>query len=78
MEEKEFRIIVKDVSSLKTDMMWIKKRLELWETNHFPTITKRLKDIEEKYYKRPSWLMSGIFAAMSTIIVGLVVYLLTQ
>ncbi len=64
--EKETQKQAGQISSLNTDMDWIKPLLQTFGTD--------IKEIKQKLLGRPTWLITTIFAVMMGIIGALLTY----
>ena len=65
------------ITRLQTDITWIKSEVEDIKGNHLHSIYKELSEIKINLFRRPTWLISGIFAGIVSLLVGLLVYILT-
>jgi len=67
-----------EISNLKGEVQELKDDFKDFKDNHFKTFKDKVEEFQKCFYKkmnqRPTWLMAGIFALCS----ALIVYLLTR
>lgn len=53
-------------------------KMERLLSNHITDMTKTVSGIDKKLDKRPSWIILAVFTFMSSLMVGLVTYIINQ
>jgi len=64
----------REIAEVKTDVKWLIREVGDIKNNHLVSIYQSINDIKDNLSQRPTWLITG----MVSLLVGLIVFLLTQ